>query len=73
MKKTLDKTVLIVLFVLLGCNTFATSTTNEEEIMAVADPGSDPGAPIDSYILPMFFLGIAISYCLIKKEVETIK
>lgn len=74
MKNTRKKIAYIVLLALITCNTFATNTTTEEEeISSVADPGVDPGVPIDNYILPMLFLGIAISYRLMKKKTEPIK
>lgn len=74
MKNTHKKIAYIFLLALLTCNTFATNTVDEEEILTVVDPGVDPGGtPVDTYILPMLFLGIALSYHLMKKKTETIK
>jgi len=74
MKNTRKKIAYIVLLALLTYNTFATNSVDEEEILTVVDPGVDPGGtPVDTYILPMLFLGIALSYSLMKKKTETIK
>lgn len=74
MKFRLNKIAQIALLILFTCNTFATNTTPEEEILSVVDPGVDPGStPINNYILPMLILGIALSYRLMKKKIASIK
>ena len=72
-KNTRNKIAFIAFLILMTCTTFATNTTNEEEIMAVADPGSDPGAPIDSYIVPMVLLAIFVGYQLTRKKSNAIQ
>jgi hypothetical protein len=71
MKFTRNKIAQIILLILFTCNIFATNTSTEEEIFSVVDPGVDPGAtPVDTYILPMLILGIALGYRLMKKKIE---
>ena len=50
--------------------TFAANSGEEDFIAMVdpSDPGSDPGAPIGDYIIPMLLLGIALSFYLLKKR-----
>ncbi|MEY3499528.1 MAG: hypothetical protein RL308_1197 [Bacteroidota bacterium] len=74
MKNTHTKIAYILLLALFSCNTFATNTVDEEEILTVVDPGVDPGGtPIDSYILPMLLLGIFVGYQLTRKKYNPIK
>ena len=74
MKFRLNRIAQIALLILFTCNTFATNITPEEEILSVVDPGSDPGTtPIATYILPMLFLGIAISFWFLKKKTALVK
>ena len=69
MKNTYTKIAYIFLLALFTCNTFATNTVDEEEILTVVDPGVDPGGtPVDTYILPMLFLGIFVGYQLTLKK-----
>lgn len=47
------------------------ANSGEEDFIAMADPagpGSDPGAPIGDFIIPMLILGIALSFYLLKKR-----
>jgi hypothetical protein len=36
------------------------------------DPGEDPAAPIDEWILPMAIIGIAVMYYFIKKKRQSL-
>jgi hypothetical protein len=36
------------------------------------DPGEDPAAPIDDWILPMAIIGIAVMYYFIKKKRQSL-
>ena len=48
--------------------TFA-ANSGEEDFITMADPsdpGSDPGAPINDYIVPMLVLGILVGYRMIR-------
>ena len=70
MRNNIKTLVLSFALSIYSMTTFA-ANSGEEDFMTMADPsdpGSDPGAPIGDYIIPMLLLGIALSFYLLKKR-----
>jgi hypothetical protein len=69
---------LVIVFALSICSltTFAANPSGEEDLSTFAnpgEPGGDPGAPINDYLLPMLVLGIAIGFRLLRKKTAIVK
>ena len=69
---------LVIVFALSICSltTFAANPSGEEDLSTFAnpgEPGGDPGAPINDYLLPMLVLGIAIGFRLLRKRTAIVK
>ena len=70
MKNNIKTLVLSFALSIYSMTTFA-ANSGEEDFITMADPsdpGSDPGAPIGDYIIPMLIFGIALSFYLLKKR-----
>lgn len=70
MRNNIKTLVLSFALSIYSMTTFA-ANSGEEDFIAMVDPsnpGSDPGAPIGDYIIPMLLLGIALSFYLLKKR-----
>ena len=70
MRNNIKTLVLSFALSIYSMTTFAANSGEEDFITMVdpSDPGSDPGAPIGDYIIPMLLLGIALSFYLLKKR-----
>ena len=70
MRNNIKTLVLSFALSIYSMTTFAANSGEEDFIAMVdpSDPGSDPGAPIGDYIIPMLLLGIATSFYLFKKR-----
>ena len=71
MRNNIKTLVLSFALSIYSMTTFAANSGEEDFITMVDDPsnpGSDPGAPIGDYIIPMLLLGIALSFYLLKKR-----
>jgi hypothetical protein len=70
MRNNIKTIVLSFTLSIYSMTTFAANSGEEDFIAMVdpSDPGSDPGAPIGDYIIPMLLLGIALSFYLLKKR-----
>ena len=70
MRNNIKTLVLSFALSIYSMTTFAANSGEEDFIAMVdpSDPGSDPGAPIGDYIIPMLLLGIALSFYLLKKR-----
>ena len=69
---------LVIVFALSICSltTFAANPSGEEDLSTFAnpgEPGGDPGAPINDYLIPMLVLGIAIGFRLLRKKTAIVK
>ena len=76
MKNNIKTLVLVFVFSIFSFTAFAANTTGEEDLTTFTnpnDPGADPGAPIDDYLIPMLVVGIAIGFHLIRKKTEIVK
>ena len=70
MRKNIKTLLLSFALSIYSMTTFA-ANSGEEDFITMADPsdpGSDPGAPIGDFIIPMLILGIALSFYLLKKR-----
>ena len=70
MRNNIKTLVLSFALSIYSMTTFA-ANSGEEDFITMADPsdpGSDPGAPIGDFIIPMLLLGIALSFYLLKKR-----
>ena len=70
MKNNIKTLVLSFALSIYSMTTFA-ANSGEEDFITMADPsdpGSDPGAPIGDFIIPMLIFGIALSFYLLKKR-----
>ena len=76
MKKKLNNALLVLLISLFTCLTFASNMTDEEDFIALVnpgDPGADPGAtPINDYLVPMLLLGSIMGYRMLNKKHKSI-
>ena len=70
MRNNIKTLVLSFALSIYSMTTFAANSGEEDFITMVdpSDPGSDPGAPIGDYIIPMLIFGIALSFYLLKKR-----
>ena len=71
MKNNIKTLVLSFALSIYSMTTFAANSSGEEDFIAMfdpSDPGSDPGAPIGDFIIPMLIFGIALSFYLLKKR-----
>ena len=70
MRNNIKTLVLSFAISIYSMTTFAANSGEEDFITMVdpSDPGSDPGAPIGDFIIPMLILGIALSFYLLKKR-----
>ena len=71
MRNNIKTLVLSFALSIYSMTTFAANSSGEEDFIAMADPagpGSDPGAPIGDFIIPMLIFGIALSFYLLKKR-----
>ena len=70
MRNNIKTLVLSFAISIYSMTTFAANSGEEDFIAMVdpSDPGSDPGAPIGDFIIPMLLLGIALSFYLLKKR-----
>jgi hypothetical protein len=70
MRNNIKTLVLSFALSIYSMTTFAANSGEEDFITMVdpSDPGSDPGAPIGDFIIPMLILGIALSFYLLKKR-----
>ena len=71
MRNNIKTIVLSFTLSIYSLTTFAANSSGEEDFITMvdpSDPGSDPGAPIGDYIIPMLLLGIATSFYLFKKR-----
>jgi hypothetical protein len=71
MKNNIKTLVLSFALSIYSMTTFAANSSGEEDFIAMFDPsnpGSDPGAPISDFIIPMLIFGIALSFYLLKKR-----
>ena len=76
MKNNIKTLVLVLTFTIFSVTTFAANSSGEEDLTTFAnpnDPGADPGAPIDDYLVPMLLLGIAVGFRLLRKKTEIVK
>ena len=69
---------LVLVFALSNCSltTFAANTSGDEDLSTFAnpgEPGGDPGAPINDYLIPMLVLGIAIGFRLLIHKSKIVK
>lgn len=70
MRNNIKTLILSFALFIYSMTTFA-ANSGEEDFITMADPsdpGSDPGAPISDFIIPMLLLGIALSFYLLKKR-----
>jgi hypothetical protein len=75
MKNNIKTLVLVLTFSICSMTTFAANSSGEEDLETFTNPnnpGADPGAPINDYLVPMLLLGIAIGYRLLKKKTESV-
>ena len=72
MKKKLNKVTLAVIVSLFTCLTFASNTSDEQDLATFSEPagpGADPGTtPINDYLIPLLLLGVILGYRLLKKK-----
>ena len=70
MRNNIKTLVLSFALSIYSMTTFAANSGEEDFITMVdpSDPGSDPGAPISDFIIPMLIFGIALSFYLLKKR-----
>ena len=70
MRNNIKTLVLSFVLSIYSMTTFAANSGEEDFIAMVdpSDPGSDPGAPIGDFIIPMLIFGIALSFYLLKKR-----
>lgn len=69
MRNNIKTLVLSFALSIYSMTTFAANSGEEDFITMVDDPsnpGSDPGAPINDYIVPMLLLGILVGYRMIR-------
>jgi hypothetical protein len=69
---------LVLVFALSNCSltTFAANASVDEDLSNFAnpgEPGGDPGAPINDYLIPMLVLGIAIGFRLLINKSKIVK
>ena len=70
MRNNIKTLVLSFVLSIYSMTTFA-ANSGEDDFITMADPsdpGSDPGAPIGDFIIPMLIFGIALSFYLLKKR-----
>ena len=70
MRNNIKTLVLSFALSIYSMTSFA-ANSGEEDFITMADPsdpGSDPGAPIGDFIIPMLIFGIALSFYLLKKR-----
>ena len=75
MKNNIKKLVLSFALSIYSLTTFA-ANSGEEDFIAMfdpSDPGSDPGAPIGDFIIPMLLVGVVIGYRLLKQKKQLAK
>ena len=71
MRNNIKTLVLSFALSIYSMTAFCANSSGEEDFITMADPsdpGSDPGAPIGDFIIPMLILGIALSFYLLKKR-----
>jgi hypothetical protein len=76
MKNNIKTLVLVFAFSIFSVTTFASNTTGEEDLTTFdnpGEPGGDPGAPINDYLIPMLVLGIAIGFRLLINKSKIVK
>ena len=76
MKNNLKTLVVVLTFTMCSAATFAANSLGNEDLATFSDPenpGGDPGAPINNYLIPMLVLGIAIGFRLLRKRTEIVK
>ena len=76
MKNNIKTLVIVFVFSIFSLTTFASNPSGEEDLSTFAnpgEPGGDPGAPINDYLLPMLVLGIAIGFRLLRKKTAIVK
>ena len=70
MRNNIKTLVLSFVLSIYSMTTFA-ANSGEDDFITMADPsdpGSDPGAPIGDFIIPMLIFGISLSFYLLKKR-----
>ena len=76
MRNNIKTLVLSFALSIYSITTFAVNSSGEEDFITMADPsdpGSDPGAPIGDYIIPMLLVGVVIGYRLLKQKKQLAK
>ena len=76
MRNNIKTLVLSFVLSIYSMTTFAANSGEEDFITMVDDPsnpGSDPGAPIGDYIIPMLLVGVVIGYRLLKQKKQLAK
>ena len=75
MRNNIKTLVLSFALSIYSMTTFAANSGEEDFITMVdpSDPGSDPGAPIGDYIIPMLLVGVVIGYRLLKQKKQLAK
>jgi hypothetical protein len=71
MRNNIKTLVLSIALFIYSMTAFCANSSGEENFITMADPsdpGSDPGAPIGDFIIPMLIFGIALSFYLLKKR-----
>ena len=75
MRNNIKTLVLSFVLSIYSMTTFA-ANSGEDDFITMADPsdpGSDPGAPIGDFIIPMLLVGVVIGYRLLKQKKQLAK
>ena len=72
MRNNIKTLVLSFALSIYSMTTFAANSSGDEDFIAMfdpSDPGSDPGAPIGDYIIPMLLVGVIGGMYWLRKKV----
>ena len=70
--KTVNTLQIKIYLMVFNLVSFAAMAQQDPGFPFEEDPGSDPAAPIDHWVLPMAVLGIAVMYYFIKKKRQSL-
>lgn len=71
MKNNIKTLVLVLTFSICSMTTFAANSSGEEDLETFTNPnnpGADPGAPINDYLVPMLLIGVIGSFYWLRKK-----
>jgi hypothetical protein len=70
--KTVNTIQLKIYLIVFNLMSIAVNAQDDPGLPTEGDPGQDPQAPIDDWILPMALVGIVIMYYFIKKKKQSL-